>query len=123
MTEWNETKELPVETAPSGPYAYGNCIAVEPLPETTVRTQTASAFVSAKRSELIRLEVVFQKSPLPEDQFDFLRKHIKAIFIKSDRKDFPWTKEVFTLNDKKFILAPLDQIILVEFDTKLYHYE
>jgi hypothetical protein len=90
-------------------------VAIAPLKSEKLDPKVVGGFatISQKRDVII--------APIVFDFFDE-EKRIEwrspniSIVIRGDSAFRPWNKEIYTLNDKDFVLCPFEEIIGVSFD-------
>jgi hypothetical protein len=87
-------------------YEQNKKIACEPFPSTVVEKEIKNGMVIAKqKNTLQKLKVVFDSGSLLVGSF---------IWVKSEMFQAFWAKEIYEINEIKFILVPEEQVVLVE---------
>lgn len=91
---------------------YNNRVAVEPFPQTSIEVKVNSGFaVASQKTNLTALKVVhaamntdINKALLPGD----------TIYVRGETAAHVFAKEVFEVGGSKFILCPLEMVVMVD---------
>lgn len=82
-------------------------VACEPLPQgyTTVRTEMHGRISLLKNKGLVPLQVIFSSDKYaPGD----------VVYVRGDVTHHPWSKEVYEVDDVKFVLVPEEFVVMVD---------
>lgn len=96
-----------------------NKIAVEPFADTSVKTETHGTGefkivkIANTKTQLVKLKVVFSAKIALGTSVQFIPAG-SFVWVRADQYSAPWGKEVFTLNENKFILLPSDRVEVFE---------
>lgn len=81
-------------------------VACNPFPKTNVEKKFNRGIVMAEHKiSLQELTVLFNSESFPVTS---------KIYVKGDRVNSPWAKEVLIFEDKEFILVPESEIVFVD---------
>lgn len=87
-------------------YVPNRRVACSPFQAKSVEVKIKNAFATvSQKTELTQMEVVFGNERYRPGTF---------VYVKGDVLTLPWTREVFELAGKKFVMVPEDLIQLVE---------
>ena len=91
--------------------ALGNVVVCEPTnKDRHVRTKINAGFaVSDQITSLIPLKVLYSSS-----ECDIIQEN-GVVWVRGEQLDgLPWGSKIYSINDKKAILVPLDQVVLYQ---------
>lgn len=93
-------------TAQPQPYAINDKVALEPFPENVVVKEVKGGMIMPKqKGTLTKLRVVYGGNGFTAGDSVYLRSELFAAL---------WAKEIFEVEGQRFILAPKDQVVLVD---------
>lgn len=90
-------------------------VAVEPFKEMAIEKEQRGGLVMAKqKGTLTKLRVVFNsgKEFVPESYY-FPKG--SSVWVRADGYALPWAKEILELDGEKFILIPVDQVLMFQY--------
>ena len=94
-------------------YVINGKVALEPFQEMEVQKEQRGGMVVPKQNNsLTKLKVLIDSGK----QLD--STYFPAgctVWVRADTFRAPWAKEVYELEGQKFILAPIDQVLLVQY--------
>ena len=95
------------------PYVPNSRVACEPFPENVVNKEMFKGVARPQqRGALTKLKVVFRGGGERVGQGDLFPGY--DVYVKSDLFKANWAMEIYTKGEKKFILVPIDQIMLID---------
>jgi len=108
----NELKIIGNTSSP--PWTFQH-VALEPFPVMATEKTTKSGFTTVKqKTELTALHVVF-----PTEDHRFLAGDLAH--VRADQFTMPWAREIYELDGQKYILAPLNAILVLKRGIKIPH--
>ena len=87
-------------------------VAIEPIVATVEKEVRHGVAIAKQKVSLLKSKVVFFCDT--DERQDLEINPGDTVYLRGDVITMPWVKEVFEVNGKKFILAPLSSIVLVE---------
>ena len=85
-------------------------IALTPFPKEARALEVVNGIAKTARHKIVELSVVFNALGYPFPPTPVGSK----VWLRASDSEAPWAKEVFTVENKEFIIVPVDRIVLAD---------